>query len=753
MKKYFLFIILFLLFYLLVPSLFANEFSIEKINTFAFAQIINIYMEIEPPYLYALTRCALEIYEIQSNAQLQKISELPIMTPYKFVKKDNYIYIGSGQLSYYSQYFDPSPLFIYQVDVSDKENPYINNTIEFDNSYIYIIPELIGDYLVAENGYNPDNIYTLPDLELYTTIQDPDISLSQIKENICISPVGWSVFDIYDTSDISNIQYLSTIDMSPYHQGYNPTSFKVINDTILIASGQSAVSFWNIVNISQWEYIGHYEPDEYLEYNSNFGIYGNNIILLRFDGLELVDISELTNPQSIDFLNYYYPKSSIINDNENIYIGTRYDGIGIYYIANNELHYLDNYFEYPDFYSAHLYSNHLFLQTTNYGLYVFDITNPYEPIEIPTILFNAPYSRLLCGNSDGDLIIVTDYEEINVKIFDITDPINPVLRNTIPLTYSEFIYSIIRFDAAEPNALYLFNTNQGELKKYDISEPGNAPLVFTYNEIFQECSFFVRNGYGYALSRETHPQHLYIIGGLNINNPTIIDTIESFSQYTYSPGFDLCGDYLCLRYRADYCETKLYSLDDPENPQLACTLGVLTNSCPFVYDNLLFTKTYNLSYVYDLSECNGDTLEPIDHFYGLYFMYKANCVDINNKHYLFITEDSNVGVYEFSYTNAIDEEPQEISSLKITNYPNPFSNSTTISFNIHRRDTENAEIKIYNIRGQLVKQLKIKNYKLKIDEVVWDGKDEDGKQVPNGIYFCKLLVGKETIVRKMILLR
>ncbi|MBC8382538.1 MAG: hypothetical protein H8E22_01750, partial [Candidatus Cloacimonetes bacterium] len=561
-------------------------------------------------------------------------------------------------------------------------------------------------------------------------------SLTQIKENICIDIVGWSVLDIYDTSDISNIQYLNTIDMSPYHQGYNPTSFKVINDTILIASGQSAISFWNITNISQWEYIGHYEPDEYLEDNSNFGIYGNNLILLRFDGLELVDISELTNPQSIDFLSYFLPKFQIINDNENIYVGTIYDGIGIYYIANNELHFLENYFEYPYFYSAHLYSNHLFLQTTNYGLYVFDISNPNEPIEIPTILFNAPYGRLY---GKDELIVITDYEEINVKIFDITDPINPVLRNTIPLTSSEFYYSYPYFDATEPNVLYLFNTNQGELKKYDISEPGNAPLVFTYNEIFQECSFFVKNGYGYALSKETHPQHLYIIGGLNVNNPTIIDTIENFSQYTYSPYIYLSGDYLCLQYLADYRETKLYSLDDPVNPQFACTLRVPTFNWPMmIYENLLFTKTGNLSYVYNLNECNGDTLEPIDHFYGLSQMYKTNCTDINNKHYLFITEDSNVGVYEFSYSCGVDDEPEIVNDPIICS-PNPFSTSTTISFELKSNPHNPSEIKIYNVKGQLIKTVNsFPNPCLGMIEAVWDGRDESGKEVSAGVYLFKL---------------
>ncbi|MBC8525688.1 MAG: T9SS type A sorting domain-containing protein, partial [Candidatus Cloacimonetes bacterium] len=64
-----------------------------------------------------------------------------------------------------------------------------------------------------------------------------------------------------------------------------------------------------------------------------------------------------------------------------------------------------------------------------------------------------------------------------------------------------------------------------------------------------------------------------------------------------------------------------------------------------------------------------------------------------------------------------------------------------------------ARIKIYNIKGQLVKQFKIQNSKFKINVIEWDGKDENDKQLLNGIYFCKLLVGKNEIVRKMVLLR
>jgi len=92
------------------------------------------------------------------------------------------------------------------------------------------------------------------------------------------------------------------------------------------------------------------------------------------------------------------------------------------------------------------------------------------------------------------------------------------------------------------------------------------------------------------------------------------------------------------------------------------------------------------------------------------------------------------------------------------NYPNPFNPSgagrspeTTISFNLTAKDAKGAKIEIYNIKGQLVKQFKIENLKLKINEIVWNGKDEKNKPVSSGIYFYKLKFGNDFSETKRML--
>ncbi|MCK4359508.1 MAG: DUF1565 domain-containing protein, partial [Candidatus Cloacimonetes bacterium] len=96
--------------------------------------------------------------------------------------------------------------------------------------------------------------------------------------------------------------------------------------------------------------------------------------------------------------------------------------------------------------------------------------------------------------------------------------------------------------------------------------------------------------------------------------------------------------------------------------------------------------------------------------------------------------------------------------LLYQNYPNPFNpdniGTTTISFDLATNHTnlhEQARIKIYNIKGQLVKQLSIDNYQ---SSIKWDGKDEKGNPLSSGIYFYKLEIDNKIIdIKKCLLLR
>ncbi len=86
------------------------------------------------------------------------------------------------------------------------------------------------------------------------------------------------------------------------------------------------------------------------------------------------------------------------------------------------------------------------------------------------------------------------------------------------------------------------------------------------------------------------------------------------------------------------------------------------------------------------------------------------------------------------------------------NHPNPFNTSTTIRYYL----PENAPVtlEIFGVSGRLVRRLiDGETEKAGPNSAVWNGFDGNGNRVESGLYFYRLTVGKNSISRKMLLLR
>ena len=111
----------------------------------------------------------------------------------------------------------------------------------------------------------------------------------------------------------------------------------------------------------------------------------------------------------------------------------------------------------------------------------------------------------------------------------------------------------------------------------------------------------------------------------------------------------------------------------------------------------------------------------------------------------------------------MDAAPNRI--MQMSNFPNPFNQKTTISFNLSIENGErspasdgNAEIIIYNIKGQKVRTLDCISQvdtktKPSLYSKIWDGKDENNMEVGSGIYFYILTNGDLKLQKKMLLIR
>jgi hypothetical protein len=107
----------------------------------------------------------------------------------------------------------------------------------------------------------------------------------------------------------------------------------------------------------------------------------------------------------------------------------------------------------------------------------------------------------------------------------------------------------------------------------------------------------------------------------------------------------------------------------------------------------------------------------------------------------------------FSEVREVNTEKEHlIKNLTLfQNYPNPLNSTTIIRFALSSRSRVRMEI--FNILGQRIKTLIDEELKAGCKEISWDGKDDQGRESPSGIYFCRIKVDQFSQSRKMLLLR
>jgi hypothetical protein len=97
----------------------------------------------------------------------------------------------------------------------------------------------------------------------------------------------------------------------------------------------------------------------------------------------------------------------------------------------------------------------------------------------------------------------------------------------------------------------------------------------------------------------------------------------------------------------------------------------------------------------------------------------------------------------------IDDTPRAATLNQ--NYPNPFNPSTTIAFDLPHSGA--ASLKIYDVRGRLVRTLINEVRQAGPHKQVWDGRNNTGQRVASGVYMYRLVFGDFVKTKKMTLLK
>jgi hypothetical protein len=126
------------------------------------------------------------------------------------------------------------------------------------------------------------------------------------------------------------------------------------------------------------------------------------------------------------------------------------------------------------------------------------------------------------------------------------------------------------------------------------------------------------------------------------------------------------------------------------------------------------------------------------------YFYRVFAVDANRLE----SVPSDTVSFTVEQTGVADEMVAAVSFVR----PNPFSAETTIHYNVPAEGA-GVTIRLYDIRGRLVRTLVEDSEPGGAHEVMWDGRDRTGRTVASGVYFASVSIGEWSETRKIAYVR
>jgi flagellar hook assembly protein FlgD len=87
----------------------------------------------------------------------------------------------------------------------------------------------------------------------------------------------------------------------------------------------------------------------------------------------------------------------------------------------------------------------------------------------------------------------------------------------------------------------------------------------------------------------------------------------------------------------------------------------------------------------------------------------------------------------------------------LTLFPNPVSENTSCRFTLAA--PAHVNVSIYNVAGQIVRDLADDNLSAGGHTIKWNGRDDHGAEVSSGSYCLKITVGSAVQTRTFVLVR
>ncbi len=189
---------------------------------------------------------------------------------------------------------------------------------------------------------------------------------------------------------------------------------------------------------------------------------------------------------------------------------------------------------------------------------------------------------------------------------------------------------------------------------------------------------------------------------------------------------------------------------------------------PLPPENVTLTLEYDLIHIsWDMPPINN-----LDYF-NIYYQFEEDRdfdlldstigtaydleVDQDGVHSFYLTTVNQFGsesdpseTVEYVTAGSTGDDIPLITEL-VGNYPNPFNPDTIIMYKL--ASPTRVDLRIYNIKGQLINKLVDEVQNPGIHQILWQGNTLNDKKVAAGIYFYKLKTSGYSNTRKMVILK
>ena len=320
---------------------------------------------------------------------------------------------------------------------------------------------------------------------------------------------------------------------------------------------------------------------------------------------------------------------------------------------------------------------------------------------------------------------------------DISNPVHPVKIHALSTDFIKDMKIV-------GNLLYTISPT-GRFCIFNIGNTGDLTLIGTMQHSPTDVlSLAIIDDIAFIGSYQSG---FYIIYIADSTNPQFIhDYVDSHVGYYWSArDFTPYGDYLFITNGGYY----VYYIENIFYPDFLYYLNAWASGGTYLYSHYLFsTVSLNDNGAISIT----DIIDPINPQLIGFCNTPLWPTEITiHNDLIYVSNYYRLGVYSF-HVDANEDQAQTVAPMQLNqNYPNPFNPETTIEYSLPK--TGQVNLAIYNIKGELVKELVNGVQPSGKNSVVWKGTDSKEHAVSSGIYFYRIFANGSQQTKKMMLIK